>query len=165
MWNIWRDEELLSFFRLKQGANGVPGGSVANEDTPRDPCKRTCVLAEVVLHVPCIPHQSFEKLFLSKQCKTSNLLNVRDLYIYIFTCPCLKRKNERSSSPLQMFHTHVPLPRGFFQWITIPLLEAKKRKKFFISSDVPHTRPDAARLFSRCLFIYIYTRPGPNKPT
>ena len=28
----------------------------------------------------------------------------------------------------------------------MPLLEAKKREKFFISSDVPHTRPAAARL-------------------
>ena len=65
-------------------------------------------------------------------------------------------KTVRSFTSLQMFHTHAPLPRGFFQWITTPLLEAKKRKKFFISSDVPHTRPDAARLFSRCLFIYIY---------
>ena len=65
-------------------------------------------------------------------------------------------KTARRFTSLQMFHTHAPLPRGFFQWITTPLLEAKKRKKFFISSDVRHTRPDAARLFSRCLFIYIY---------
>ena len=65
-------------------------------------------------------------------------------------------KTARRFTSLQMFHTHARLPRGFFQWITTPLLEAKKRKKFFISSDVPHTRPDAARLFSRCLFIYIY---------
>ena len=28
--------------------------------------------------------------------------------------PCLKRKNERSSSSLQMFDIHAPMPRGFF---------------------------------------------------
>ena len=38
----------------------------------------------------------------------------------------------------------------------MPLLEAKKREKFFISSDVPHTRPAAARLPAVYLFIYIY---------
>ena len=28
--------------------------------------------------------------------------------------PCLKRKNERSSLSLQMFHIHAPMPRSFF---------------------------------------------------
>ena len=78
-----------------QGITGVPGGSVINEDTPRDLCKRTCGtvvvhlgafksqlvatyiyiyiififllgLTGLSLHVRCIPHQQFDKTFLSK---------------------------------------------------------------------------------------------------
>ena len=85
-----------------------------------------------------------------------------------------KTKHRKRLEDLHLFRcsTHTPRCReAFFNGSPPPLLEAKKRKKFFISSDVRHTRPDAARLFSRCLFIYIYTyiyiytRPGPNKPT
>ena len=32
-----------------QGATGVPGGSVANEDTPRDACKRTCIILGLIV--------------------------------------------------------------------------------------------------------------------
>ena len=45
--NIWRDVKLLLYFLLHiyiyilRGVTGVPGGSVTNEDTSRDPWKRT----------------------------------------------------------------------------------------------------------------------------
>ena len=86
VWNIWRDVNLLAVFDvsfffdfalrfshlLSAGGHRGPGGVGGQRRHP--PGTR--------VNVRCIPHQSFEKLFLSKWCKTSNLLNVRDLYIY-----------------------------------------------------------------------------------
>ena len=55
VWNVCTDVKLRSWlivlyvmlyyiiFYLEAGGHRGPGGSVANEDTPRDTCKRTCL--------------------------------------------------------------------------------------------------------------------------